>query len=87
MQRNSSVLCLLIVVRNALVIKSYCNCNYDYAALTFFWPLYHKFNAYTMPRSEELIDIVGPAQVISSMDLAKGYWQILMDQGSTDKTA
>ena len=40
-----------------------------------------------MPRIEELIDTIGPAQVISTLDLAKGYWQIPMNQRSKDKTA
>ena len=46
-----------------------------------------RFNAYPMPRIEELIDTVGPVKVISTLDLAKGYWQIPMDEGSRDKTA
>ena len=46
-----------------------------------------KFDAYPMPRIEELIDTVGPARVISTLDLAKGYWQIPVDEGSKDKTA
>ena len=46
-----------------------------------------KFDAYPMPRIEELIDTVGPAKIISTLDLAKGYWQIPMDEGSKDKTA
>ena len=46
-----------------------------------------KFDAYPMPRIEELIDTIDPAQAISTLDLAKGYWQIPMDQGSKDKTA
>ena len=40
-----------------------------------------KFVAYPMPRIEELIDTVGPVKVISTLDLAKGYWQIPMDKG------
>ena len=40
-----------------------------------------------MPRIEELIDTVGPARVISTLDLAKGYWQIPVDEISRDKTA
>ena len=32
-----------------------------------------RFDAYPMPRIEELIDTVGPAKVISTLDLAKGY--------------
>ena len=46
-----------------------------------------KFDAYPMPRIEELIDTVGPAKVISTLDLVKGYWQIPMDERSRDKTA
>ena len=46
-----------------------------------------KFDANPMPRIEELIETVGPAKIISTMDLAKGYWQIPMDEGSKDKTA
>ena len=52
-----------------------------------------KFDAYPMPRIEELIDTIGPAGVITTLDLqrgidlAKGYWQIPMDEESKDKTA
>ena len=46
-----------------------------------------KFDAYPMSRIEELIDTVGPAKIISTLDLAKGYWQIPMDEESKDKTA
>ena len=46
-----------------------------------------KFDAYPMPRIEELIDTIGPAKIISTLDLAKDYWQIPMDEGSKDKTA
>ena len=46
-----------------------------------------RFDAYPMPRIEELIDTVGPARVISTLDLAKGYWQIPVYEGSRDKTA
>ena len=30
---------------------------------------------------------MGLAKAISTLDLAKGYWQIPMDEGSRDKTA
>ena len=39
-----------------------------------------KFDAYPMPRIEELVDTIGPAGVITTLDLAKGYWQIPMDK-------
>jgi len=45
-----------------------------------------KFDACPMPRVEELIDTIGPAEVISTLDLAKGYWQIPMAEESKDKT-
>jgi len=40
-----------------------------------------KFDAYPMPRIEELIDTVETARV---MDLAKGYWQIPIAEDSND---
>ena len=46
-----------------------------------------RFYAYPMPRIEELIDTIGPAVVISTLDLAKGYWKIPMAEESKDKTA
>ena len=46
-----------------------------------------EFDAYPMPRVEELIDTVGPATIISTLDLAKGYWQIPMAEDSKDKIA
>lgn len=35
-----------------------------------------KFDAYLMPRAEELFEQIGNAQFISTLDLTKGYWQI-----------
>ena len=46
-----------------------------------------RFDVYPMPRIKEMIDTMGQARVISTLDLAKGYWQIPMDEGSRDKTA
>ena len=37
-----------------------------------------KFDAYPMPRIEEMFEKIGSATVISTLDLAKGYWQIPM---------
>ena len=33
-------------------------------------------NAYPMPRMEEILDQVGQAKYIATLDLAKGYWQV-----------
>lgn len=40
-----------------------------------------------MPRVEEIFESIGPAKVISTLDLAKGYWQIPMAPGLKEKTA
>ena len=47
-----------------------------------------KFDAYClpMPRVEEVFD-VGAAKYVSTLDLAKGYWQIPMARASKEKTA
>ena len=46
-----------------------------------------KFDAYPMPRVEEVLDNVGAAKYISTLDLAKGYWQIPMARYSREKMA
>ena len=35
-----------------------------------------KFDAYSMPGIEDVLDKIGPATVITTLDLVKGYWQI-----------
>jgi len=46
-----------------------------------------KFDVYLMSRVEELINTIGPANFISTLDSAKGYWQIPMAEDYKDKTA
>ena len=46
-----------------------------------------KFDAYPMPRIEEVFESIGPAKIIPTLDLAKGYWQIPLTQESQEKTA
>ena len=46
-----------------------------------------KFDAYPMPRIEELLDKIGNAGYITTLDLAKGYWQVPMDPEDREKTA
>jgi len=37
--------------------------------------------------NEEIVEAVGQARYISTMDLAKGYYQVLMEPGDQEKTA
>ena len=46
-----------------------------------------KFDAYPMPRVEEVFESIGPANFITTLDLAKGYWQIPMAKDSHEVTA
>ncbi len=40
-----------------------------------------------MPRGDELVDRLGSARYLTTFDLAKGYWQVHMAEGSREKTA
>ena len=44
-------------------------------------------NTYPMPRIDELIDQLGHAQFLSTLDLTRGYWQVPMGKASPHKTA
>ncbi|XP_056598991.1 uncharacterized protein LOC130417451 [Triplophysa dalaica] len=46
-----------------------------------------KFDAYPMPRIDELLDRLGTARFYSTLDLTKGYWQIPLSPLSKEKTA
>ncbi len=46
-----------------------------------------KFDAYPMPRVNELLDRLGTARFYSTLDLTKGYWQIPLSPVSKEKTA
>ena len=43
--------------------------------------------AYPMPNVQEILDEVGPAKFISTLDLAQGYWQVPMAADSQKVTA
>jgi hypothetical protein len=46
-----------------------------------------KFDAYLMPRIEDVIDQLGPAGYISTLDLTRGYWQVPVSEESEEETA
>ena len=46
-----------------------------------------KFDACPMPRIDDLLDAIGKADFITSLDLAKGYWQVPMAEEYKTKTA
>lgn len=46
-----------------------------------------KSDAYPMPRVDELIDRLGPAKFITTLDLTRGYWQVPVHADSQEKTA
>ena len=46
-----------------------------------------KFDAYPMPRIEEVLESIGSAMIISTLDLPKGYWQIPLSEDAREKSA
>ena len=46
-----------------------------------------KFDSYPMPRTDEMIERLGPARFISTLDLTKGYWQVPLTDRAKAKTA
>ena len=46
-----------------------------------------KMDAYPIPRVDDLIDRVGGAPYITTLDLTKGYWQVPVAQEDQEKTA
>ncbi|CAM4574270.1 unnamed protein product [Lepidochelys olivacea] len=54
---------------------------------------YLKLNAvthpdnYPMPRTDELLEKLGRAQFISTLDLTKGYWQVPLDESAKERSA
>ena len=46
-----------------------------------------KTDAYPMPRVDDLLDELGQARFISTLDLTKGYWQVPVEKTGQAKTA
>ncbi len=41
-----------------------------------------RFDAYPMPRIDDLLERIGQARYITTLDLCKGYWQVPLDNDS-----
>ncbi|KAL0152472.1 hypothetical protein M9458_052195 [Cirrhinus mrigala] len=46
-----------------------------------------QFDSYPMPRVDELLDRLGRAQYITTLDLTKEYWQVPLTPAAREKTA
>ncbi len=46
-----------------------------------------EFDGYPMPRVDELLERLGRARFISTLDLTKGYWQVPLSETAKPKTA
>ena len=46
-----------------------------------------KFDAYPMARIDDIIDRLGRARYLSTIDLTRGYWQVPLSEESRKKTA
>ena len=46
-----------------------------------------EFDAYPMPRIDELLERIGRAQYITTLDLCKGYWQVPLEKSCRPYTA
>ncbi len=46
-----------------------------------------QFDGYPIPRVDELLDRLGRARYISTLDLTKGYWQVPLSENAKLKTA
>ncbi|KAI8496819.1 hypothetical protein Bbelb_254740 [Branchiostoma belcheri] len=46
-----------------------------------------RFDAYPMPRIDEMLDKLGKAKYITKIDLSRGYWQVPLTPDSKSKTA
>ena len=44
-----------------------------------------EFDAYPMPRVDELIERLGPARYFTTLDLTKGYWQVPLTRTAREK--
>lgn len=43
-------------------------------------------DTYPMPRIDDILDEIGQAKIITTLDLGKGYWQLPVAKEDCDKT-
>ena len=46
-----------------------------------------KFDAYPMPRIDDLLDAIGQSPYLTTIDLMRGYWQVPMSKDDREKMA
>ena len=46
-----------------------------------------KLDAYPLPQIDDILDTIGQANFITTLDLAKGYWQVMVAESDRSKTA
>ena len=46
-----------------------------------------EIDAYPMPRIDDILDQIGQAKYLSTLDLARGYWQVPVAKEGQHKTA
>uniref|UniRef100_A0A671TSD1 ribonuclease H n=1 Tax=Sparus aurata TaxID=8175 RepID=A0A671TSD1_SPAAU len=79
-ESNSDWCCPIVLVRKSDGSIRFC---VDYRRVN----EVSKFDAYPMPRVDELLDRLGTARFYTTLDLTKGYWQIPLSLESREKTA
>ena len=46
-----------------------------------------KLDEFPLPRIDDTLDLLASARYFTALDLASGYWQVVMDPASQEKTA